>query len=209
MFFTTLERDFSNCPLDNTKETLNEKKRELENLIETKTSGVILRSKARWVEQGEKNTKYFLTWNAETIIKKVITKLKIDDGTELSDPAEILREEIAFYKRLYTFEISAYFVKVTKNADIFFLSKSQELVSLNEFESKYCEGMISEKECLETFKSIPKCFGVISKTYFCHVIGLPSNLVKCPSPKDKALFHLSQRKTLFPFFSKIGVHYCY
>ena len=63
-----MERDFANCPSDNIQETLRERERELENLIETKTAGVIFRSKARWVEQGEKTPNIFLTWNAETII---------------------------------------------------------------------------------------------------------------------------------------------
>ena len=32
----------------------------LENLNQYKTQGVILRSKAKWYEEGEKSTKYFL-----------------------------------------------------------------------------------------------------------------------------------------------------
>ena len=34
-------------------------KLEWENIIRTKTDRIILRSKAKWVEEGEKNTKYF------------------------------------------------------------------------------------------------------------------------------------------------------
>ena len=36
------------------------KKIELENIIEYKTKGAIIRSKARWYNEGEKNNKYFL-----------------------------------------------------------------------------------------------------------------------------------------------------
>ena len=36
-------------------------KNELEKIIEQRTKGAIIRSKIRWYNEGEKNTKYFLT----------------------------------------------------------------------------------------------------------------------------------------------------
>ena len=35
---------------------------ELENLVQNQTKGAIVRSRARWAENGEKNTKYFLNF---------------------------------------------------------------------------------------------------------------------------------------------------
>ena len=59
----TLERQFESST-NNDKEALAEqlrvKKIELENIIEYKTKGAIIRSKARWYNEGEKNNKYFL-----------------------------------------------------------------------------------------------------------------------------------------------------
>ena len=59
----TLEREFESFS-NNDKEALAEqirlKKMELENIIEYKTKGAIIRSKARWYNEGEKNNKYFL-----------------------------------------------------------------------------------------------------------------------------------------------------
>ena len=40
---------------------LEKKQREVEQIIEHKTKGAILRSKCRWYNEGEKNTKYFLS----------------------------------------------------------------------------------------------------------------------------------------------------
>ena len=58
-----LERQFESST-NNDKEALGEqlrvKKIELENIIEYKTKGAIIRSKARWYNEGEKNDKYFL-----------------------------------------------------------------------------------------------------------------------------------------------------
>ena len=47
-------------------EQLNIKKKELESIIEYKTKGGIIRSRARWYNEGEKNSNYFL--NLENLI---------------------------------------------------------------------------------------------------------------------------------------------
>lgn len=56
-----LERQLESC-INNDKEALVEqlrvKKKELENIIEYKTKGAMIRSKARWYNEGEKNNKY-------------------------------------------------------------------------------------------------------------------------------------------------------
>ena len=53
-----LEKDLGNKAA--LKEQLKLKKKELESIIEYKTQGAIIRSKARWYNEGEKNSKYFL-----------------------------------------------------------------------------------------------------------------------------------------------------
>ena len=45
---------------------LERKKAELENIIEYRTKGAILRSKCRWYNEGERNTSIFLTWKKGT-----------------------------------------------------------------------------------------------------------------------------------------------
>ena len=71
-------------------------------LIRQKTRGAILRSRARWQEQGEHNTKYFLNLEKRNHCRKNVTKLKINDHNEsTSNQFEILNEERKFYKTLY------------------------------------------------------------------------------------------------------------
>ena len=48
---------------------------ELENMAQNQTQGAITRSRARWAENGEKNTKYFLNLK-KNYDKKVIHKLR-------------------------------------------------------------------------------------------------------------------------------------
>ena len=108
-----------------TKKLLNEKTKNLETLIETKTARVMLRSKAVWVEHGEKNTKYFLNLEKRNYNKKVITKLKKSDGTEIIDPNHILREEENFYTNLYSPEISNFSKEELEEANIFSITTDQ------------------------------------------------------------------------------------
>ena len=51
---------------------------ELENLYDYIADGAILRSKARWYKEGEKNTKYFLPLEKGNKTKSCIRKLIID-----------------------------------------------------------------------------------------------------------------------------------
>jgi len=58
---------------------LETKKRELETIIEHQTKGAILRSKSRWYNEGEKNTKYFLNLEKRHCKQGTISQLKIND----------------------------------------------------------------------------------------------------------------------------------
>ena len=67
----------------------------------TKTRGAIIRSRARWYEYGEKNTKYFLNLETVNYRRKYISSLISHNGTRINDPKEILNEERNFFKELY------------------------------------------------------------------------------------------------------------
>ena len=126
---------------------LNEKKRELERIIEYQTKGVILRSKSRWYNKGEKNTKYFLNLEKRHCKQATITQLKVSEDDFISTDKEILLECEHFYKNLYTFKVDT-----NKNADAFF-PPLEEQKRLNQ-EQSLCKGPLSKKECLEALKSM-------------------------------------------------------
>ena len=88
-----LERQLENC-INNDKEALAEqrrvKKRELESIIEYKTKGAIISSRARWHNEGEKNNKYFLGLENHHCNKKTIVQIKAKDGANLSNDSDIL-----------------------------------------------------------------------------------------------------------------------
>ena len=66
--------------------------------MQYKTKGAILRSKVRWYEDGERNTRYFYNLEKRNENeKRTIAKLKRSNGTVTNDQFEILREQMEFY----------------------------------------------------------------------------------------------------------------
>ena len=55
-------------------------KEELEKIIEYRTKGAVLRSKSRWYNEEEKNTKYFLNLEKRHFKQGTISQLKLSDG---------------------------------------------------------------------------------------------------------------------------------
>ena len=103
----SLNKDFQDvsyiCQNDPSQEnlaTLNSLKERTEKYYEEKVEGIIVRSRARWHEHAERNSKYFLNLEKRTHIRKHIRKL-YRSGVITTDPFEILETEKQFYENLY------------------------------------------------------------------------------------------------------------
>ena len=75
-------------------------KRELQLIEREKIEGLIVRSRVQWHEDGEKSTRYFMNLEKSNSVKKHMRKLKIHDGTVITDPTEILEKQKEFYCNL-------------------------------------------------------------------------------------------------------------
>ena len=62
----------------------------------------ILRSKVKWYNEGEKNTKYFHNLEKRHFSSKTIRYLQSANGKKLSTDVEILDEAKNYYEHLYT-----------------------------------------------------------------------------------------------------------
>ena len=120
-------------------------------LMRQKTKGAILRSRARWQEQGEHNTQYFLNLEKRNHCRKNVTKLKINDNKYTSNHLEILSKERKFYETLYRSQMSK---ALTHLNEAFF--ETENVTSLNEEEKLSCEGIVSD-ECLKALKEFKNC----------------------------------------------------
>ena len=81
---------------------LKEKNEELITLRKKKIDGVILRSKAKWVAEGEKITNYFCSLEKRHFVSKHMNKLIDKKGRVIEEHNEIKKEVSNFYKDLYT-----------------------------------------------------------------------------------------------------------
>ena len=74
---------------------------ELEKYTVEATRGAMIRSRVRWYEEGEKNSKYFLNLEKRNHNNKTLNQLETESGIILSDPEEILNQQKLFYNKLY------------------------------------------------------------------------------------------------------------
>ena len=80
--------------------TLIQKNEELIEIRKHELNGMLIRSRANWLEYGEKPSKFFLNLESKHTINKTITKLETEKGKITSQP-EILLEVKKFYENLY------------------------------------------------------------------------------------------------------------
>ena len=126
---------------------MNKIKAKLEKISAIKTRGTIIRSRARWYELGEKNSKYFLNLEKTNQRKKHVTSLINDSGMKITSPNEILKEEETFFQNIYR----------SSNKDLnlpefnHFL-QAEKVLSAEMAVS--CEGYITIEECANVLKKM-------------------------------------------------------
>ena len=125
-------------------------------------SGVIVRSKELWGEQGEKPTKYFFNLDKRRQQKKEMTELNFSTGVLLSDSKDIRKEMNNFYQDLFSEE------EVDREAQDWLLD--QLSMSLDEQEQASCEGLLTVEECREALNGMdtgtsPGIDGLMAEIY--------------------------------------------
>ena len=126
-------------PTQETTANYYEIKMKLEQISLHKTEGAMIRSKARWCEQGKRSTRYFFN-----------QKLRVENRT-LTSPDKILNEEHRYYKRLHT---SSRTNPNDPRFDVFF--DSSTLPKLSPPQADSCDGLLTTEECYVSLKSFSK-----------------------------------------------------
>ena len=80
-------------------------KKELQEIYEEKGRGAIFRSKARWIENGEKPTQFFFNLERRNYEKKIVSQLQIGEGKFLSDFKQVNKEIENHYGQFYKSKI--------------------------------------------------------------------------------------------------------
>ena len=115
--------------------------------MQTVADGVFIRSRAKYIEENEKCSKYFLQLEKQNSRAKCIRTLITDNGT-ITEPQKILDEQRSFYKKLYTKSCSD---KCDKNCSFF----NQDIPQLEENDKNNCEKLLTMKECSIALQSLP------------------------------------------------------
>ena len=77
-------------------------KTKLEKIYQAEAKGAGIRARVKWIEQGERSTKYFLGLEKNSVRKKEIKQLKSQNGKRtIRKQEEIIKEVIRFYAQLY------------------------------------------------------------------------------------------------------------
>ena len=122
--------------------------RDMHNLVHGQSVGAQIRSRAQWIEQGEKSTKYFFNLEKHNAANNTIKTLEREDGSYTKNETEVIEEGRNFYKKLYTKE-SSNEEDMTK-----YLEDIDERHILKDDDSKALEGIITQKECEEALRNM-------------------------------------------------------
>ena len=142
----TLEKE---CEQDETKlYDYMKAKQEWEQLENVKAEGVLFRSKMKWVEMGEKNTKFFLNLEKKNFNQKYIRQLIVQNSTEVTKPDQILEEQRKYYENLYSSKL----YDVSDNSLEFFNSKTQK--TLSSLEKELCDTPLTLQEIGQALKQL-------------------------------------------------------
>lgn len=135
-----LERSYYELGSVETLRNLKETRSELESLYHKMLDGIIVRSRAQWVEFGERNSKYFLNLEKHNKANNVIHRLKTDNNDILIGKHEVLANLRDFYATLYTSgEVDPSLIF----SNIFNYNK------LSMDEADCCDGPMTSAECVD------------------------------------------------------------
>ena len=140
---------FQNNPSQENLSTLNVLKEKMEQMYDKKVEGIIIRSRARWYEHGEKNSKYFFNLEKRNHIRKHIRKLRLS-GVITVDPFEILEGEKKFYENLYKSRRNC-----SDENELHFRFEDLPIPILSQEARSFGEGPISLAECSKIINSFP------------------------------------------------------
>ena len=126
---------------------LEERKNALSEIRKVKTEGVMLRSRCRYEDLGEKPSGYFLNLENRNFMDKVITKLVDTNGEEYNNSTDILNLQKKYYHDLYKDEINIDDVPIN---DLI----GENSCKLNNEESNSLEGEVTYEELANALKNM-------------------------------------------------------
>ena len=142
----SISADLQNANIEEVN-LLEEKKTRLQEIRANTIDGVIIRSRCRYEDLGEKPSSYFFGLEKRNYTNKVITKIIENDGHECTTTNEILNSQKTYYKTLYS-------EKNVTNDNPIESGIGENHIKLSENESESLEGDIKYSELAEALKNM-------------------------------------------------------
>ena len=124
---------------------LKTKQKELQELRKKKMEGMLIRSRTRWIGEGEKVSKYFCNLEKRHYTSKIIRKIEKQDGTIATEQDDIVKETKYLYEHLYQQEEQINDVNLEE-----IIQEQESIPKLTEEQCNSLEGKISKDEVLST-----------------------------------------------------------
>ena len=128
-------------------EILKEKQNELQIIRNKKIEGLMIRSRAKWIEHGEKTSSYFCHLENRNYISKYMPYLWKNDNTKTVNDEETLNETRTFFERLYS-------NKPNKDCMLENIPHHRDIPKLSETEKLSLEGPLTLNETLNALKNM-------------------------------------------------------
>ena len=183
---------------------LNETKMKIDMAHLCYSKGAQVRSREKWIDQGEKNNKYFLGLEKSRSSAKIMTTLTTNNGEQISQASDIHAYITDFYSNIYTQKFNFAFKRDAFDK----FTGNLEIPKLSEVNKTSCECPILEDELEDALKrmkkgSSPGCDGLTTSLYkfFWEDIG---DLVYKSFKKafEKGELSLSQRRAIIIMIHK-------
>ena len=75
---------------------------ELNKILDYETKGLIIRSRTRWMEEGEKSSKYFCNLEKRNSERKAINRLKKNNDEVIAGQSDVIKEIHLYFNNLYS-----------------------------------------------------------------------------------------------------------
>ena len=108
--------------------------------------GAQVHSRARWVEEGQSSSSYFLCLVKKKVAERLVSALCLDDGSVVNSAPDLVDCFANFYSALF----SAEEVDCVSQEEL--LTKISAHLSANQ--SEVCKGVLSVDECFSAFKGM-------------------------------------------------------
>ncbi len=141
-----IQSELDSNPSNINLKSFNTAKKELEQIDKHEIHGLMLRSKTKWLEEGEKTKMFLLNLEKLNYCNKLITNLEVD-GKIIKEQVNIAEAQANFFHNRYSEKLNI-FNETYKNSLNDFLINNK-ISKLSNAEKESCEQPIVEKKFLK------------------------------------------------------------